>query len=48
VLIEQFPGMIRIGQWREIEEEQILIEEGQKVDQILFIYNGQADVLSNG
>jgi CRP-like cAMP-binding protein len=48
VLIEQFPGMLRIGQWREIEEKQILIEEGQKVDQILFIYNGLADVLSNG
>jgi len=40
--------LLRIGQWREVDADQTLIEEGQKVDQIVFIFNGQADVLSNG
>ncbi|MCJ7537582.1 MAG: cyclic nucleotide-binding domain-containing protein [Anaerolineales bacterium] len=40
--------LLRIGHWREVDAEQTLIEEGQKVDQIVFIYNGQAEVLSNG
>ena len=40
--------LLRIGQWREVDADQTLIEEGQKVDQIVFIFNGQAEVLSNG
>ena len=40
--------LLRIGQWKEVDADQTLIEEGQKVDQIVFIFNGQAEVLSNG
>jgi hypothetical protein len=44
----EFMKLLRIGQWREVAEDQVLIEEGQKVEEILFIYNGQAEVLSGG
>ncbi|MFC2043068.1 cyclic nucleotide-binding domain-containing protein [Chloroflexota bacterium] len=44
----EFMKLLRIGQWREVDEEQILIMEGQKVYEILFIYNGQAEVYSKG
>jgi hypothetical protein len=44
----EFMKLLRIGQWKEVNEEQILVEKGQTVDQIQFIYNGQAEVLSNG
>jgi len=44
----EFMKLVRIGNWREVTEGQDLIEEGQKVTEILFIYNGQAQVLSRG
>lgn len=44
----EFMKLLRIGQWTEIDAEQTMIEQGQKVEQIQFIYNGQAEVLSNG
>lgn len=37
-----------IGQWRKIGAEQTMIEQGQKVEEIQFIYNGQAAVLPHG
>lgn len=44
----EFMKLLRIGEWREVKSDQILIEEGKKVDNILFIYNGQAEVFYNG
>lgn len=44
----EFMKLLRIGQWRQVDTGQILIKEGQKVDEILFIYNGQAEVHHGG
>jgi len=44
----EFMKLLRIGVWNEVKSDQLLIEEGQKVDNILFIYNGQAEVLYDG
>jgi hypothetical protein len=44
----EFMKLLRIGNWRDATAGQDLIEEGQQVDEVLYIYNGRADVLSGG
>ncbi len=43
----EFMKLLRIGQWREVDVEQVLVKQGQNVDEILFIYDGRADVFNN-
>ena len=44
----EFMNLLRIGQWREAGAESILLNEGQKVKEILFLYNGLAGVTHGG
>jgi hypothetical protein len=44
----EFMKLLRIGRWMEVDAGEVLIEQGQPVAEVLFIYNGQAEVLSDG
>lgn len=44
----EFMKLLRIGSWRNITESETLIQAGDKVDEITFIYNGRADIWSDG
>lgn len=44
----EFMKLLRIGEWRSITENEKLVKEGECFDDIIFIYNGEASISSNG
>jgi CRP-like cAMP-binding protein len=44
----EFMKLLRIGKWRDIVENEILVREGDCVEEVIFIYNGEASISSKG
>lgn len=44
----EFMKLLRIGEWRDINMNETLVSEGDRIGEIIFIYNGEASISSNG
>ena len=44
----EFMKLLRIGEWRSINQNEVLVREGERVGEIIFIYNGEASISSKG
>ena len=44
----EFMKLLRIGEWRDISKDTVIAQEGNLVDEITFIYNGEANIQSKG
>ena len=44
----EFMKLLRTGEWREVSKNELIVQEGKHVNEITFIYNGEASIESKG
>jgi hypothetical protein len=44
----EFLKLLRVGQWKTVDQEQVLIKAGETVTQLMLVYNGSVTIVQNG
>lgn len=44
----EFMKLLRIGKWRDVSKNETIVQEGNHLGEITFIYNGEASIRSKG